>query len=118
MKDLTGQISLCLQHAHCAHERAQYSPSSGPAFGGTPFSPAARWRRARRGVHGEWWRFRALALAAWVLSFFVGFARPAQAAPANDNCSSAVIIPGAGPFPHTTALIDISTATLAGDPPV
>jgi len=43
---------------------------------------------------------------------------PSFAAPANDACSGAVQIPGAGPFPYLTSVLDISTATLAGDPPV
>src|SRR5689334_4106242 len=41
----------------------------------------------------------------------------ATGAPANDTCAGAIPIPGSG-FPHTTAPIDISTATLSGDPPV
>ncbi|PYT08528.1 MAG: hypothetical protein DMF49_04825, partial [Acidobacteria bacterium] len=41
-----------------------------------------------------------------------------QAAPANDMCSGAEIIPGAGPFPYLTSTTpDISFATCAGDPP-
>lgn len=41
------------------------------------------------------------------------------AAPANDNCAGAELIPGAGPFPHRTAVTDITTATTAvTDPPI
>lgn len=38
-------------------------------------------------------------------------------APANDDCSGAEVIPGAGPFPHLTAVTaDITMATATGDP--
>jgi len=38
-------------------------------------------------------------------------------APANDLCSGAEVIPGAGPFPYSTAITgDISDATTTGDP--
>ncbi|GEM_PF-2253411 len=38
-------------------------------------------------------------------------------APANDNCSTAEIIPAAGPFPYATAVTaDITDATSTGDP--
>ena len=41
------------------------------------------------------------------------------AAPANDLCSGAVVIPAAGPFPFLTPITpDITDATLTGDPPV
>lgn len=33
------------------------------------------------------------------------------AAPANDNCASAEIIPGTGPFPYTTSIISVVEAT-------
>ena len=40
-------------------------------------------------------------------------------APANDLCSGAEVIPGAGPFPYLTAVTaDITDATITGDPPV
>jgi len=39
-------------------------------------------------------------------------------APPNDQCGGAEIIPGAGPFPHLTAITsDIGGATTVGDPP-
>lgn len=37
------------------------------------------------------------------------------AAPVNDQCSGAIVIPGAGPFPLLTAVTDISSATTTGD---
>src|SRR5436309_4759274 len=38
------------------------------------------------------------------------------APPANDTCAGAEVIPAAGPFPYTTALIgDITDATTTGD---
>jgi uncharacterized repeat protein (TIGR01451 family) len=40
-----------------------------------------------------------------------------QLAPSNDQCAGAEVIPGAGPFPVTSAAYDISTAGVAGDPP-
>jgi len=40
-------------------------------------------------------------------------------APANDLCSGAEVIPGAGPFPYLTAVTaDITDATTTGDPPI
>lgn len=40
-------------------------------------------------------------------------------APANDQCSGAEVIPGAGPFPYLTAItVDIRDATTTNDPPV
>src|ERR1051325_448897 len=44
--------------------------------------------------------------------------RAPQAAPANDLCSGAEVIPAAGPFPYNTAITpDITDATITGDPP-
>jgi hypothetical protein len=40
----------------------------------------------------------------------------AAAAPANDLCAGAEVIP-AGPFPYLTAVLDVADATTAGDPP-
>jgi hypothetical protein len=37
------------------------------------------------------------------------------AAPTNDFCSGATILPRAGPFPYLSPVVDISTATTAGD---
>ena len=40
-----------------------------------------------------------------------------EAAPPNDICANAVVIPGAGPFPHLTPLTpNITDATTVGDP--
>ena len=40
------------------------------------------------------------------------------AAPANDSCAAAEVIPASGPFPHTSALVaDLRGATCTGDPP-
>src|SRR5690349_21703293 len=44
------------------------------------------------------------------------FPAMAGAAPANDTCAGAIQMPAAAPF--LTAVLDISTATLTGDPPV
>jgi hypothetical protein len=40
------------------------------------------------------------------------------AAPANDTCGNATAIPGAGPFPYLSPMVDISSATTSGDPPI
>lgn len=40
------------------------------------------------------------------------------AAPSNDTCPGAEIVPGAGPFPWSTATHDVSGATTTGDPPL
>jgi hypothetical protein len=40
------------------------------------------------------------------------------AAPANDVCAQAAIIPGTGPFPYLTGTYDLTYATSAGDPPL
>ncbi len=39
------------------------------------------------------------------------------AAPANDECSGAEVVPAAGPFPHLTKTYNITDATSVGDPP-
>jgi hypothetical protein len=44
--------------------------------------------------------------------------RAPQAAPPNDLCSGAEVIPAAGPFPYnTTITADVTSATTTGDPP-
>ena len=40
----------------------------------------------------------------------------AEAQPVNDTCTSAEVIPAAGPFPYLSATTDISLATVTGDP--
>src|ERR1041384_6113049 len=41
------------------------------------------------------------------------------AAPANDLCSGAIVIPSAGPFPYSTAIIsNLQEATSTADPPL
>jgi hypothetical protein len=39
------------------------------------------------------------------------------APPANDTCAGAIIIPAAGPFPVNTTPVDVTDATVGGDPP-
>jgi len=39
-----------------------------------------------------------------------------MAAPTNDICTGATVIPPAGPFPYLSPVVDISTATSPGDP--
>src|SRR5688572_25092612 len=41
----------------------------------------------------------------------------AAAPPSNDTCAGRVTIPGNGPFPFKTTTVDISGATITGDPP-
>ncbi len=50
-------------------------------------------------------------------AFSVTAAR-ALALPANDQCSGADVIPGSGPFPYLSTVVDIADATSTGDPPV
>src|SRR5688572_22023436 len=38
------------------------------------------------------------------------------AAPPNDTCANAQIIPATGPFPYVTDSVDLSDATTVGDP--
>lgn len=38
-------------------------------------------------------------------------------APGNDTCDTAEMIPGAGPFPHDSSVVDLTDATITGDPP-
>ena len=42
--------------------------------------------------------------------------RNAMAAPTNDICAGATIIPRAGPFPYLSPLVNILSATTSGDP--
>ena len=60
---------------------------------------------------------RAAACGAVALLFFTG-AHPAAAAPlsTNDACESAFVLPGGGPFPYWTPVMDISNATNYPDP--
>lgn len=58
------------------------------------------------------------AVVATALALVLCLLIPAGAAPANDTCAGATVIPGTGPFPYHTAPIDITTATITGDPPV
>src|SRR3954452_21635233 len=37
--------------------------------------------------------------------------------PANDQCAGAQEVPSNGPFPYATITVDISDATITGDPP-
>jgi hypothetical protein len=39
------------------------------------------------------------------------------APPNNDECAGAVVIPGAGPFPFLSSVVNVADATTAGDPP-
>ena len=54
-------------------------------------------------------------LAGFAILFLVLCGLHVDAAPSNDQCSGAMVIPGAGPFPHLTAATDITTATTFGD---
>lgn len=57
---------------------------------------------------------RVFCLLAGVLAFSsVALAAP----PANDLCTGAELIPGAGPFPFVTTTSDLMEATTVGDPP-
>jgi hypothetical protein len=40
----------------------------------------------------------------------------AAAPPPNDSCAGALVVPGSGPFPHWTTVVDASGATTNGDP--
>src|SRR5687767_16004799 len=41
------------------------------------------------------------------------------AAPVNDSCAGALVVPGNGPFPHFTSVTDITGATTnVSDPPI
>ena len=59
---------------------------------------------------------RRLALAAWFLSLQIRCLLAASAPPANDLCAGAEVIPGSGPFPYASKIVDISRATTNGDP--
>ena len=39
------------------------------------------------------------------------------AVPVNDQCGGAEVIPGPGPFPYLSSVVDITDATTTGDPP-
>ena len=47
----------------------------------------------------------------------ISLSATAAAPPSNDTCAGRVTIPGNGPFPYKTTTIDISGATITGDPP-
>jgi hypothetical protein len=58
--------------------------------------------------------------AAGVLAvlFLITWLHPADASPpaTNDTCADALLIPGNGPFPYLTTIMDVSAATTNGDP--
>jgi len=60
-------------------------------------------------------RTRTLAFAVCLFIFSV-LRIQAAAPPGNDTCAGAVNVPGNGPFPYLTPIIDISGATISGDP--
>lgn len=62
----------------------------------------------------NWWA--RLLLSAAILAFPALSA--SAAAPVNDRCAGAIVIPATGPFPFLTAQVDITDATSTGDPPV
>lgn len=56
--------------------------------------------------------------AIWWIAILMALShRNVTAAPTNDVCSGATIIPRAGPFPYLSPVVDISTATIPNDPP-
>src|SRR5436190_3659975 len=57
------------------------------------------------------------ALPALVMMLLLGSAplRALAAAPVNDFCQGALAIPGAGPFPYPAPIVDITSATSAGE---
>ncbi len=61
------------------------------------------------------WSYRTDPPAAGETSVQLRVDRPLP--PPNDFCQTAEILPAAGPFPHLTALTDITLATIDGDPP-
>src|ERR1051325_4072828 len=66
---------------------------------------------ARRILHGC---LVAIFLSAWGIPLS-WTARVSAAAPPNDHCAGAEVIPGAGPFPYWTATSDIAEATAVED---
>lgn len=46
------------------------------------------------------------------------YIQPNPAPPPNDLCAGAQVIPGGGPFPYLTTTVDITNATVTGDPTV
>lgn len=41
-----------------------------------------------------------------------------SAAPPNDVCSAAILVPASGPFPYLSPVVDVTDATTVGDPPL
>ncbi len=68
------------------------------------------------GVNFRLIELRRFAPVLGALSFLLSVLCSLTAAPANDLCAGAMIIPGSGPFPYSTPVVDISTATTTGDP--
>src|SRR6185436_8873031 len=60
----------------------------------------------------------ALGLAFFCLVLVLAGLDAHAAAPANDRCAAAEVIPGAGPFPYLSSIVtNIHEATTVGDPP-
>jgi hypothetical protein len=63
-------------------------------------------------------RSTAFGLAFFCIGLFISALEISAAPPANDLCSGAEIIPGAGPFPYLSSITtSIDEATVLGDPP-
>src|SRR6185436_4186292 len=55
-------------------------------------------------------------LVPWIVLILAGMPRLlVAAAPANDSCAGAFGIPSSGPFPYFCPVIDVTSATLAGE---
>lgn len=62
--------------------------------------------------------FRVLSKLLLAALFTLGALRAPAAVPVNDRCPFAIVIPTNGPFPHFTATVDITEATVINDPPL
>jgi hypothetical protein len=62
------------------------------------------------------WVFGEFGLDEGLTAVQLGVSKPAV--PANDLCSGALEIPGAGPFPYLTPVVETILATQTGDPPL
>lgn len=52
-----------------------------------------------------------LATACWLIAMWIAPIPLHAAAPANDNCSGALVLSGSGPFPLSSALVNLTEAT-------
>src|SRR5262245_2835847 len=75
----------------------------------TSMAPQARAKISRRRA--------VIPAAAIMLAAACSWSAAIAAPPANDVCAQAIVVPGAGPYPYLSPVVDLADAGISGDPP-